>query len=312
VHAQTIRVLRSVVHPGEPLSHHDLWTVWSFEPSIIIPILLVIAIYVWGMRNVWQRAGRGHGISRRQWLSFVGAILMLVLALVSPLDALSSELFSAHMVQHLLLILAAAPLLVLSDFQLAFLWILPRGQAQTIGSSVNQTRRSVLTHPIFVWVFFAFTMWIWHAPALYEAALRNEGIHTLEHLLFLFTAILFWWVLFKHTRPAHIHFAMTIPFLFLTVLQSTILGALMTFTSQPWYAYYAASAPRWGLTLLQDQQLAGIIMWIPGGAVFTLLTIGYFAAWLRALEKRSEALQRQNVQQKDKGLEPKARLNGSH
>ncbi|MGE5376527.1 MAG: cytochrome c oxidase assembly protein, partial [Bacteroidota bacterium] len=233
--------------------------------------------------------GRGHGITSRQWLSFGGAIMMLLLALISPLDALSDELFSAHMVQHLILILAAAPLLVLSDFQLAFLWALPRRQAQTLGNSVNQTRRSILTHPVLVWILFTATMWLWHASTLYEAALRNEAIHTLEHITFLFTAILFWWVLFRHTRADHIHFAMTVPFLFLTVLQSGILGALMTFTSQPWYSIYGNSAPNWGLSALQDQQLAGLIMWMPGGAVFTLLTIGYFAAWLRAMEKRSQS-----------------------
>jgi putative membrane protein len=308
---QIIQALGSVAHPGGPLSPHDLWTAWNLEPSILIPIVLSIAIYLWGMHNVWQRAGRGHGITRRHWMSFIGAILMLILALVSPLDALSGELFSAHMVQHLILILATAPLLVLSDFQLAFLWTLPRGQAQTIGSSANQTRRSVLTHPVFVWILFTATMWIWHASTLYESALRNEGIHTLEHLLFLFTAILFWWVLFKHTRPDHLHYAMTVPFLFLTVMRSGILGALMTFTSQPWYATYASSTPHWGLTALQDQQIAGLIMWMPGGAVFTLLTIGYFAAWLRALERRSAKRESQAAQHKDEDLKKKARFNGT-
>ncbi len=293
MHERVIRTLEAVPHPGDPLSPHDLWTAWNYAPSIWLPILLTILIYIWGVRQVWQRAGWEHGITRRQWLSFVGAILMLALALISPLDALSEELFSAHMVQHLVLILAAAPLLVLSDFQLAFLWFLPRRQAQILGSGVNQTRRSVLTHPILVWVLFTATMWLWHASALYEAALQNEAVHTFEHITFLFTAILFWWVLFKHTRPDHLHYAMTVPFLFLTVLQSGILGALMTFTSQPWYSTYALSAPQWGLTALQDQQIAGLIMWMPGGAVFTLLTIGYFAAWLQALKRRSEKRQTQ-------------------
>jgi putative membrane protein len=289
VPAQNIRSLDSVAHPGGPLSPHDLWTAWSLESYVWIPLLVCIVIYVWGVHKVWQRAGRGHGISRRQWMSFVGAILMLILALISPLDALSKSLFSAHMVQHLILMLAAAPLLVLSDFQLAFLWILPRSQVQTIGSSVNQTRRSVLTHPIIIWILFTVTMWVWHASTFYEAALRNEVMHALEHIMFLLTAVLFWWLLFKHTHPEHIHYAMTVPFLFLTVLQSGILGALMTFTSQPWYSAYAASTPAWGLSPLQDQQLAGLIMWMPGGAVFTLLTIGYFAAWLRAMEKHRQS-----------------------
>lgn len=307
---QTIRLLDSIAHPGGPLPH-DLWTAWSFEPSVWIPLVLCILIYAWGVHTVWQRSGREHGITRRQWMSFTGAVVMLVLALMSPLDALSSSLFSAHMVQHLILILAAAPLLVASDFQLAFLWALPRSQAQTVGSGMNQSRRSILTHPVFVWIVFTLTMWIWHASTLYESALRNEFIHTLEHLMFLFTAILFWWVLFKRTRPDHVHYGVTVPFLFLTVLQSGILGALMTFSSQPWYSYYAASTADWGLTPLQDQQLAGIIMWMPGGAVFTLLTIGYFWAWLRALDQRSTKLEKEKMLRNEQRLKEKARLNGN-
>jgi putative membrane protein len=128
----------------------------------------------------------------------------------------------------------------------------------------------------------------------YQAALHSEMIHTLEHLTFVITAMLFWWVLLKHNRPDHVHYGITIPFLFLTVLQSGILGALMTFTERPWYPYYATLANPWGLTPLQDQQLAGLIMWVPGGAVFTLLTIGYFAAWLRALERHGVQSQKRN------------------
>jgi putative membrane protein len=264
-------------------------------------------IYCWGTYNVWKRAGTNHGITTRHWLSFLGAVLTLIAALVSPLDALSESLFSAHMVQHLILMLVSAPLLVISDFQLALLWTLPRRRARLLGSGFNQSRPvsgvwRVLNNPVLVWILFTMVMWLWHAPLFFQAALHNELIHTLEHLTFLITAMLFWWVLFKHTRPDHIHYAMTIPFLFLTVLQSGILGALMTFTSQPWYPYYSDFVAYWGLTPLQDQQLAGLIMWMPGGAVFTLLTIGYFAAWLRALERRSVQLKQRDSFQAHQGL----------
>jgi putative membrane protein len=281
-----------MIHAAPTTMPDNLWNTWNVEPSVLIPLAILILIYVWGLHNVWQRAGREHGITRRQWVSFVATIVVLVLALMSPIDALSEQLFSAHMVQHLILILVAAPLLVKSDFQLALLWALPRQRAQKIGSGFNQSQPvsgmwRALNHPVFVWILFTLSMWIWHASRFYQAALTNDVIHTFEHLTFLFTAMLFWWILFKHNRPDHLHYAMTVPFLFLTVLQSGILGALMTFTEQPWYPDYAASAARWGLTPLQDRQIAGLIMWVPGGAVFTLLTIAYFAAWLRALEKHS-------------------------
>lgn len=284
-----IQGLDSPFHP----SSHDLWRSWNTEPSIWVLLLFSMLIYIWGMHNAWRRAGRGRGITARQWISFAGAILVLVLALMSPLDTLSEALFSAHMVQHLILMLLAAPLLVISDFQLALLWALPRHRAQALGSGFGQSRPltggwRLLNHPVFVWVVFTMATWLWHAPRLYQAALHNEMIHSLEHLTFLFTAMLFWWVLLKRHGPDHVHYGVTIPFLFLSVLQGAIFGALMTFPSRPWYSDYVASATSWGLTPIEDQQLAGLIMWIFAGTVFTLLTIGYFAAWLRALEQRSE------------------------
>lgn len=289
-----------MIHSALAAVPHDLWKAWSFEPSVLIPLAITILIYVRGLHNVWQRAGRGHGITARQWIGFIGAMGVLVLTLMSPLHELSDQLFSAHMVQHLVLMLVAAPLLIISDFQLALLWALPRRRAQQVGSGFNQSRPvsgvwRVLNHPVVVWILFTVAMWIWHAPRFYQAALNNDVIHTFEHVTFLIAAMLFWWILLKHNRPDHVHYAMTVPFLFLTVLQSGILGALMTFTSQSWYPDYASSTAAWGLTPLQDQQIAGLIMWIPGGAVFTLLTIGHFAAWLRALERRSSRLPQRDV-----------------
>jgi putative membrane protein len=216
------------------------------------------------------------------------------------MDALSEVLFLGHMIQHMVLILVAAPLLVMSDFPLAFLWALPRYSAQGLGYRWNQSQMvfctwQVVSSPLFAWVLFTITLWIWHASSLYEAALHNEAIHTFEHFTFLATAMLFWWILLKPTRQKHLHYARAIPYLFTTLLQSGILGALMTFSPQAWYPYYTTLVTSWGLTPLQDQQLAGLIMWIPGGAVFTLLTIGYFAAWLRALEQRSVRLQQRDI-----------------
>jgi putative membrane protein len=280
---------------GEHLTPHDLWSAWSLEPSVLIPLTVAALIYLWGMHNVWQRAGTGRGIHRWRYSSFAGALLALLAAFVSPLDALSDVLFSAHMVQHLLLILVAAPLLVTSEFPLAFLWCLSRPWAQRLAYWWNRSQPlsrlwQTISHPISAWLLFALTIWIWHARTLYQAALENGVIHALEHLLFLVTAMVFWWVLLRPGGQKHLRYGMAIPYLFTTILHSGVLGALMTFTDQPWYPYYAAFVSPWGLTPLQDQQLAGLIMWMPGGIVFTLMTIAYFAAWLQALERRSEHL----------------------
>jgi len=289
-----------LAHPGGPLLPHDLWSAWNLEPSILIPIALTTLIYLWGMRNVWRQAGLGRGITMRQSLGFLGALLALFVAFVSPLDALSEVLFSAHMVQHMILMLIAAPLFVLCNFPLAFLWALPRSSAQGLTSRWNRWQIAsaiwhVLSNPIFAWILFTLALWCWHAPKFYETALQNEGIHDLEHLTFLGTGMLFWWGLLKPTRQRHLHYAMAIPYLFTTILESGILGALMTFTTRPWYPHYETLVSPWGFTPLQDQQLAGLIMWIPGGFVFTLLTIGFFAAWLRALERRSIRLRHRQV-----------------
>jgi putative membrane protein len=289
-------------HSGGPLEPHDLWTAWNLDPWLLIPFAVTALIFGWGTRNVWRRAGVGRGINVRHCISFSGGMLALIVALVSPLDAMSNALFSAHMTQHMILMLVCAPLLVMSNFPVAWLAVLPRHKAKTMGQRLNQSRAlarvwQLLSGPVSAWLLFAIMLWVWHASRLYEAALLDETIHTLEHLLFLVTAMLFWWVLFKQTTQKHVHYGMAIPYLFMTILHSGILGALMTFASQPWYPYYAPFVRSWGLTPLQDQQLAGLIMWIPGGAIFTLLTIGYFAAWLRALEQRSVRLQlRERIQ----------------
>lgn len=260
----------------------------------MIPLGMAAAIYAAGMLNIWRRAGTGRGISRRGILCFFGAALALLATLASPLDVLSEELFSAHMVQHMLLIFVAAPLLVRSDFPLALLWALPRNWAQSFGKSLHRSQMprlwQALTSPVSAWLLFAVVFWVWHASRLYETALESEGLHVLEHVLFLLTAMLFWWVLLQPTEQKHRHYGLLVFYLFTATLQSGILGALMTFAPSPWYLSYENTVGHWGLTALQDQQLGGLIMWMLGGAVLTLLNIGYFAAWLRALEQRSARL----------------------
>ncbi len=285
--------------PVEGLTPHNLWMAWNFEPSVLAVIGLTAVAYVWGMWNLGRRAGMGRKAALRRWGNFVGAMLALLIAFISPLDALSGDLFWAHMVQHLILGVVAAPLLILSDLPLVLLWALPRRWAQALGHGLNGSRGlssvwRVLRHPVSAWLLFAIPLWVWHASTLYEAALHNETIHTFEHISFLASGMLFWWVLFQHTAADHLHYGMAIAYLFTTMLHSTVLGALMTFTSEPWYKYYVPLVGAWGMTPLQDQQLAGLIMWVPGGVVFTILTIGYFAAWFRALERRSARLQRRD------------------
>jgi putative membrane protein len=278
------------------LSPNHVWAAWTFEPWFVLPLALIVLIYIVGLVTIWRRAGIGHGISKLRAASFLAAVLILIIIFMSPLDALSDILFSAHMTQHMLLIVMAAPLLIISDIPLVLLWALPKKETKRLGRGVNRLQTLArfwqgLSHPMSAGILFAITLWGWHASTLYEAALQNDTLHILEHLIFLVTAMLCWYVLLKPTEQKYRRYGLLVFYLFGTTLQSGILGALMTFASRPWYPHYAISVSDWGLTPLQDQQLAGLIMWILGGAVFTLLTIVYFAAWLRALEQRSARLQ---------------------
>jgi putative membrane protein len=274
---------------GETLLPRDLWTAWNFEPSLLLPLALYAFVYAWGMRNVWHRAGHGHGISVPRSLCSLGAVLALLTALASPLDGLSEVLFSAHMLQHLVLILIAAPLLALSNFPLAFLWALPRAWARVLGQWINRCRGfsqawRVISSPLCTWFLFAILLWAWHTPLLFEAALQHEPVHAFEHLCFVLSALLFWQTLFEHTHLPHNRYGIAVPFLFTTALHSGVLGALLTFSAQPWYPDTVPLVSSWGVDPLQDQQLAGLIMWLPGGIVYNLLTIWYFGAWLRSFE----------------------------
>jgi putative membrane protein len=282
----------ALAHPGQPIAPHDLWSAWNNDFFLLLTLELSFFVYLWGIWKVWRGAGLGRGISVRQCICFISALLTLIVALVSPLDALSGALFSVHMTQHMLLILIAAPLLAFSGFPIVVLWALPRGRSQTIGRYWKRyivLRRvwRFVTKPSSSWILFAVTLWIWHAPLLYQAALNNQTIHNLEHIGFLLTALLFWWVLINPSRPAYWRYGVGIPYLFTTALHSSILGVLLTFATQPWYPFYAETVAAWGLSPLQDQQLAGLLMWLPIGAVFTLLSIYSFASWLGMVDQRT-------------------------
>ncbi len=286
----------ALAHSGQPVVPRDLWSAWNSDFFLLLTLEVSAFVYVWGVWSAWRHGGVGRGIPLRCCLSFMGGFLALVVALVSPLDALSVTLFSTHMSQHLMLNLIVAPLFVLSDFPMALMWALPRRLAVALArrwnrASLLQHLWRAIEHPLSAWLLFAVTMWTWHAPTLYQLALNDQTIHAVEHLGFLLTAMLFWKVVFEVSRPGNTRYGIAVPYLFSTAIHSSILGALLTFATQPWYSYYAATVAPWGLTPLQDQQLAGLIMWIPAGTVFTFLSLVYFKAWLTSLDQRVTQMQ---------------------
>lgn len=280
-----------MLHPGIPPEPHDLWTAWSLEPGTLLALGAATLLYQRGLRSLWARAGVGRGIRRWQAGAYLGGLLALVVAMVTPLDPLGSSLFTAHMVQHLVLVLVAAPLLAAGAPLLALVWALPPSGRRAVQRAwrrgpLRSTGRA-LVHPVTAWVLHTVAVWLWHLPALYDLAVRDEAVHALEHASFLLTGVLFWWVLLPFGGGLRSAPGLGILYLFTFTLHSGILGALLTFSGDPWYRSYLSTTAAWGLTPLEDQQIAGAVMWIPGGVVYLAAIGALFLHWMRGMQARS-------------------------
>lgn len=280
-------------HAGAPLAPHDLWRAWSWEPGISIPLALSAWLYASGTRRLWRAAGAGRGVRRWQAAAFWAGWLTLAIALVSPLHRLGEALFSAHMVQHELLMVVAAPLLVLGRPIVPMLWALPIAWRRRVGGwgreRVVSAAWRMLTLPLVAFALHGAALWLWHAPRLYEETLFSEGMHALQHASFLLTALLFWWSL-VHGREGRLGYGAAVLYLFGTMLHTGALGALLTFSTTLWYPAYGGAAAAWGLTPLEDQEVAGLVMWIPAGASYLIAALVLLAQWMRASEERAVAL----------------------
>ena len=243
-----------------------------------------------GVARIWRSAGVGRGISFIQLGAFASGWIALVVALASPLDEWAETLFVAHMIQHELLMVVAAPLIALSSPIVALLWAFPRPlrhrMADIAHSPAVVVSWTAITAPATVWLLHGFALWIWHLPALFDAALAHESIHAVQHLTFYVTAALFWWSLL-HGRYGRSGYGIAVLYLFATGLHSGVLGALLALSPDAWYPAYASLSNRWGFTTLEDQQLAGLVMWIPAGLIFVIAGLAFFAGWLQESERRS-------------------------
>ncbi len=244
---------------------------WNLEPWLVVLLAASAALYALGLARLWRHAGAARGIDRWQALSFAGGWLALAVALVSPLDRLGALRFSAHMVQHEALMIVAAPLLVLGRPLAAWTWALQPPQRRLAGRATRSgafaSAWHAITQPLAAWGLHALALWIWHVPQLFEAALHQQWVHVLQHASFLGTALLFWWtVLGPDPRSRGSGFA--IASLFTTMLHTGALGALLSLAPTAWYASYAASAAVLGLDPVADQQLGGLLMWVPGSVVY--------------------------------------------
>lgn len=278
-----------LAHAGPIVAPHDLATAWPFQPVVVITLVGGWLLYVRGLARLWVgEAGRRAVLPWRAWC-FVAATLVAALALVSPLEPLATTLFAAHMAQHLLLVLLLAPLLVLARTTLVVTMALPPRLRRPLGRvrlPVSTSAASVVGWAAVALILHAGTFWTWHVPRLYEGALRSDGVHAVEHATLVLGGVALWWLV-ADARGRHANAAGVLA-VFGAVLQSGMLAALLTFAGDAWYPVHAAGAAAWGLSALEDQHLAGGLMWFPGAPAYILGGTVVFFRWLRDDERSVE------------------------
>jgi putative membrane protein len=247
---------------------------WSWYPSVLIGFTIWTLLYVW--------ASRSRQLSLAQQFFFHFGSVTCIFALVSPLDELGDKyLFSAHMVQHLLLLFVAPPLWLIGTSE--------RMANRLIPKKVNKAR-DVLGTPIVCFGIFVIVLYFWHIPFAYQMTLENESIHIIEHLTFLGAGVIGWWPVAGPTiqqipKPSA---PLRILYLFYLAIPCTGLAAVLTFAHTPLYPYYIASPHLFGLDALQDQRLGGLLMWLPTHLVL-LLGIGItFFSWFNRASTEKE------------------------
>jgi cytochrome c oxidase assembly factor CtaG len=259
---------------------------WSFEPWVIVCLAVSGGAYAFGLRRLWRHADTGRGVTPLRAAAFAGGWLVLAAALVSPLDALGGRLFSAHMVQHELMMVVAAPMLVLAHPLAAWAWAMPPRWRRGTGAFFHHPawRRpwKRLTAPLSAWTAHAAMLWGWHLPSWFDAALANDAMHALQHASFLFSALLFWWSVLGPARRAARGVAVIS--VFTTLLYTGALGALLTLSPSLWYVPYASTTAAFGIAPLEDQQLGGLVMWAPAGLAYFVAGLVLAARWIGPVE----------------------------
>jgi putative membrane protein len=252
----------------------------AFLMVLMAALILGVFLYIRGIATLWRKAGVGRGIRRGEAVNFALGWTVLAGSLLSPIDAWADRSFAVHMVQHELLMVVAAPLIVLGRPLEAWAWAVSgstrRLLATTMKAPILRTIAYVTTLSLGAWVLHALALWVWHLPILFQAALQNPLAHILQHSCFFGSALAYWWTVFGG-RPRN-STGSAIASLFTTMLHTSALGALLTFAPSPWYVVDGVRA--FGLSALEDQQLGGLIMWMPGGMAYMIAGLLIAGRWL--------------------------------
>ena len=276
---------------------------WSWRPEVIVPLLVLAVLYGRGWW-VLRRRGRAEAGFAKGWRlgAYLLGLFFIAVSLLSPIDTLSSFLFVMHMVQHLLMVMFAPPLLMIANPFPVFLWGLPDPLRRSVGywlsraisqhSPVRRTLRSLLS-PGTSWFVFVIVLWGWHDPNLYNAALRHQWIHDLEHITFFGTAMLFWWRITEAGPRVHQKLSLLgrVALAIAGVPPNMVLGVFLAFASEPLYSFYVEMPRITGLSALEDQSLSGIIMWIPGSMMYIIAALVMLFTWMKDEERKVQVEQ---------------------
>jgi putative membrane protein len=263
---------------------------WAWRPEIILTLGLAATLHLIGRWRLKRRGGKRIA-ARWRSVAYLGGLAIVWIALMSPIDVLAGQFFFMHMIQHLLLVMIAPPLLLIADPMPIMMWGLPPGLRREVGRALGpgaRFRRLVhgVTTPGLVWLAFVAVLVGWHDPSAYEAALRSDLVHDVEHLSFFITAMLFWW----HVIGAapHIHKRLSpgirLGYVLSVVPPTMLTGIVLSFASEPIYPYYTSVPRLWGMPLLQDQMLGGVLMWIPGSMMYIIAALVLIARMIQSEE----------------------------
>jgi putative membrane protein len=296
--AAGLALLAGLALPGPTLGHVaagvapvpmptllDLVADWSFDPSIQLPVILAAVLYLWAVIRV-RRDHPDNPVPTARIVTFLAGLAVIEYALQGPVDHYEATLFADHMTQHLLLMMVAAPLLVMSAPVTLLLRVAsPRSRARWILPVLHSRLLRLVSHPIVASALYAGVLWATHFSSIYELALENDTVHYLEHAAYLTAALLFWWpMLGRDPSPWRVSHPLRLVVMLLQMAQGAFLGIAVMNAGAPLYAHYADLRLSW-ITPIADQQLAGAVMWGLGGLGFLAAGLVIFYDWMRVEEE---------------------------
>jgi putative copper resistance protein D len=266
---------------------------WSFEPAILLPLAVVAIGWVVAVRRV-NAAHPANPVPRGRTVAFLAGLAAIAIALQSGIERYDTALFSVHMVQHILLTLVAAPLIALgAPVTLLLRASSPRARRRWLLPALHSRPLRVLAHPVVAWLLFAGVMWAAHFSPLFDLALENPLVHDLEHVLFLGSALLFWWpAVGLDPAPWRLSHPARLLYVFLQMPQNTLLAVVILNAPAVLYRHYATLDRPWGPSPLFDQHAAGGIMWLAGDLLFIAAVGAILVGWMRHEERDTARAER--------------------